>query len=808
LPNKAERFFYKDRFVDGLYAHSYLPRSPKISSISMEGQEIQVYGNAVRFISSSKSIHQTVEAGDGEPKREKSTLHDISRRYPYDIKLSGGSITFNRSSKEDAYRFRIYYQRREITTTTNSKDPVSGFRIRFKKNVNSSTKEEITRVKEAHQGDTVETSDFNPPSRQDNRNNNINVSSNVSSTFSCQRATDCQELLSETIEKKLEFHAKYNKSDEIGTRKVVHSGNRMERRCDHATPSSRRHDLYGCFNDWLGSKDERRELLRKVEQSPEAESYQRFGTYCNLFSNIQMARDSPEQASPDQIRQHGICSTSEQDGRCSIKGPLANIKKNLELMPAKTNKTQSLLYSRKGQQRSRHVVTKKRSPRLESQGEDIQFDSFNLESSYSRLIRRLREQENAQVLQLGSRLKSFRTRRDVNILERQGSIIRKSAMDLTAESSKQDRKRTSRDNPDHTLLEDGILVSSDTTVSSGFPKVITASSSKHRYRKIRLGSRAIGQQALSNRMEAIRSTLKKQGLSDKAISLIQASTAASTNRAYNSIWRAWYRWCQQRKVNIVEATVTEITNFLAELFESHGQAYVSLARSALASWFNLVLDNSLSSYEPIKRLLKGTFNLDPPKPRYLEMFDIQKVFTFIKDNWQDNNNLSLNDLTAKTAFLLASSALLRSSDLARISSHSIKISQDSLSFIVRSPKERTIKRPHKIVNLQSSSDQSLCPVLATTCYLQRTSQRSLHDSLFVHKFLLPASKDKIAKWLSYVLERSGIDSSFKPHSIRSASATHLINLGTPIDKVLALGNWTSRSVFTKFYDRSSSTKKQ
>jgi site-specific recombinase XerD len=185
------------------------------------------------------------------------------------------------------------------------------------------------------------------------------------------------------------------------------------------------------------------------------------------------------------------------------------------------------------------------------------------------------------------------------------------------------------------------------------------------------------------------------------------------------------------------------------------------------------------------------------------------VYNFIDKHWADQRSISFSDLSHKTAFLLAGKGIMRSSDLARISFSSIRFNNTQVTFMVKQPKESNISEPHRLVQLACTLPRSSCAVCTLRIYLARTNEHRDDICNRDHLFLsydgsfTPVSSQRLAKWIVNVLQRAGIDTSiFKAHSVRSASATQLINQGVTVDQVMRQAHWRSRSVFTKFYDRS------
>ena len=63
-------------------------------------------------------------------------------------------------------------------------------------------------------------------------------------------------------------------------------------------------------------------------------------------------------------------------------------------------------------------------------------------------------------------------------------------------------------------------------------------------------------------------------------------------------------------------------------------------------------------------------------------------------------------------------------------------------------------------------------------------------------------KRTVANWVLKMLDLSGIDTTkFKPHSLRSSSTSKVANEGINVGDILSMGNWSSESVWQKFYHK-------
>ena len=64
----------------------------------------------------------------------------------------------------------------------------------------------------------------------------------------------------------------------------------------------------------------------------------------------------------------------------------------------------------------------------------------------------------------------------------------------------------------------------------------------------------------------------------------------------------------------------------------------------------------------------------------------------------------------------------------------------------------------------------------------------------------PVSSSTLARWLKSMLEKAGIDTGiFKAHSVRGAATSAAAGAGVTTADILKAANWSSESVFTKFY---------
>ena len=86
-----------------------------------------------------------------------------------------------------------------------------------------------------------------------------------------------------------------------------------------------------------------------------------------------------------------------------------------------------------------------------------------------------------------------------------------------------------------------------------------------------------------------------------------------------------------------------------------------------------------------------------------------------------------------------------------------------------------------------------------------------HPGIFLFRYVNDLDQclgaERLAKRLLHIMQQCGIDTAtYKAHSLRGATATHLLRLGLPVGWVQTRGNWTSQSTLDTYYNRLHNTK--
>ena len=208
-----------------------------------------------------------------------------------------------------------------------------------------------------------------------------------------------------------------------------------------------------------------------------------------------------------------------------------------------------------------------------------------------------------------------------------------------------------------------------------------------------------------------------------------------------------------------------------------------------------------SKFHILPRLVKGCFNLNPPKARYAFLWDVSTVLRFLFTLYP-LEELTLKMLTLKLVALLALSSAARAQTLSALDIKYTNFSGDSVIFNIHQLLKTS--RPGTSLSsvvLKQFVKPELCVVTTLKSYLNRTASVRKSNSLFVsYVNYNKVTTCTLARWLKTVLHLAGIDISiFKAHSFRGASTTAAFNAGCSLKDILSTANWTSARTFYKFY---------
>jgi integrase len=216
----------------------------------------------------------------------------------------------------------------------------------------------------------------------------------------------------------------------------------------------------------------------------------------------------------------------------------------------------------------------------------------------------------------------------------------------------------------------------------------------------------------------------------------------------------------------------------------------------------------IGEHPVVIKLLKGCYNLNPPRPKYNKTWDPAQVLSFLS-SLGDNNELSLSVLARKMVTLIALATLMRVSEISAIVYKSVVFNNGGVRFSLESPRKTQKSGPLQTFSLAACADSKIFTAGAVKSYLEMTE--SLRTDVNMDRLVIavipphkPVSPNTTSRWIKSVLKSAGVNTDeYGAHSTRSAAASKASASGLSIDAILKAGSWAQESTFRKFYNRPS-----
>ena len=323
-----------------------------------------------------------------------------------------------------------------------------------------------------------------------------------------------------------------------------------------------------------------------------------------------------------------------------------------------------------------------------------------------------------------------------------------------------------------------------------------------------------GTQPILSGLDSFREELTKVGFSKESSSLLLQSWKPGTQSAYNTPWNKWTRWCNSRKTDPFRSSVVDIGNFLAEEFD-RGLEYrtLNVYRSAISALHPSVDGTPVGAHPLIKRLMSGVFNGRPPKARYADTWDVNRVLLHCA-SLGENKDLTLKQTTTKTAMLMALTTACRGSELQKMNPLLMKWNPEEVTITLDKPiKTSKQGKPNYQTSIKRFPlDRKIDAMACLQDYLEATEEFRTSNARKTHLFLSftaphnPVQPCTIARWLKTVMTEAGIDTSvYKAHSTRAASTAKARAQGLSVEQIVNRAQWSNAATYYKFYCREVNT---
>lgn len=298
-------------------------------------------------------------------------------------------------------------------------------------------------------------------------------------------------------------------------------------------------------------------------------------------------------------------------------------------------------------------------------------------------------------------------------------------------------------------------------------------------------------------------TEQLEGMSSQAKSLIIDSLAPGTRKQYRSALRAWDLYCQDTATPNRPSPIS-VVNYLSTLTES--KAFSTIATHKAAICFladqHYKVSPPLRDDNLIRRLMRGLFRRKPPGARYSHTWDPTLVLNYLAGLGR-NEDLPLELLTHKLATLLALCSPQRVSELSILSLEHLRFDRNGMTFFINTRNKNRRSGPPKEAVFESHPERhEVCPIACINAYLVATMDHRRTQYLLTNINNGEAVKaTTTAGWIRSVLQKAGIPTSFKAHSVRSASTSKAFAKGLPLPTIIRAANWATDSTFFTHYCR-------
>ncbi len=586
------------------------------------------------------------------------------------------------------------------------------------------------------------------------------------------------------------------------------------------------HD-YGCVSPWMGSPHQQQTDQRNLgEAHSPVKTHKLVGNAGSISRPATLQRSDQEQVGPSKIRQHNCSVLSEQTRGDKIPRPLFSVMAAPEVVHGSKHNHKSSPHSRTIKRDSRQTVQRNpiKSDRMVIDISNSESNILDLGSSSHRPVRLNREQETSDILFTGTRSECPGDGCIYHLLGGH-SCLRLSSSNITEQSSEKDTRGELHCGTDSPIMAKTALVSNDTRSSD----ISATKTTKSQQSSVSVQGKSSSPRPSISKFSCVE-TVKRQkvakGFSDRTADTMASARRQSTSGTYDARINRFRSWCEERNVNPISAAVTEVAEFLQELFDKNKFSPTTIAgyKSAISVVHQGFDGRPLGQNKDLCTLITGMYQLRPAKRVLIPNWSLPLVLNMLlKPPFEPLETADIKFVTLKTVFLVAVTSGRRVSEIHALSVDDQHLRWEGNGRGVRLltntqflAKNESLKNPGKDIFL-SSFDRFIsdpeegfwCPCRALKVYLKRTSAvRGETSKLFltfkkgnVHG----ASKDSISRWIvdtvkiAYELAGNDDFTVARAHDTRSLSSSWALFQGVRVDEIMRAAFWSAETTFTSFY---------
>lgn len=164
-----------------------------------------------------------------------------------------------------------------------------------------------------------------------------------------------------------------------------------------------------------------------------------------------------------------------------------------------------------------------------------------------------------------------------------------------------------------------------------------------------------------------RECLERLGSSLDVVCMIQSARTASTKACYVAKWATFQKLCLERDVDPTSCPLSYVLSFLQLLDRNLAFSTIKTCTTAISSYHEGFTNRTVFNHPLMKCFLKGAHRQRPVSCRLLSQWALVLVlYTLSKDPLEPLDQVSLKNLSFKTALLLALMSAKRVSNLSAL----------------------------------------------------------------------------------------------------------------------------------------------
>ena len=804
----------KNRSKGCIFLSENCSERPEVSEVSLEGQSVSVQVMPVWPSISPKIVHETAETSHGPTATQWYSGGHLSGRYHLDKWQPGDAEGTHRNDSLATGTPGVCCQLRQVSVGTSEADRIPGFHLRHSSHAGTTPSRESAEYQAEMHGNDEQYSCNRQGIGKVVGETDIHCEGYFARTSALQTTSNAENKSIVTGGSELRSSGGANQGVQGRTCLVDRQPGKLEwPYYDKGQP--RPGDAYQnrCLKTRLGCSEPGHEYSGSLVRPGETGAHQPIGVESSILCPKGIHQGHDKHPSAPQGRQQSDSGSDQQDGGPQVGDTSGSDAQHMGVLFVE-------IYNVNGRAHPRGVQPGSGLSESHIHGfQQLEVDALHDRGNQqpvgapgSGLVCRSTECSDWEVCQLETGSRGMADGCLHNEMGQHHGVCIPTVL-YDRQMFSQDNTGTGGAGHNNTSVADTTMVSQSFDNAGGQPSVAATDSSSIDLADRQQSSIDAKRTAMSSGMAGLRETWQAAGLSEQAARVMENARRPGTQSAYNSPWGKWVAWCGPRKISPFQASVADITNFLADMIEN-GMEYSTLNvyRSALSAYHPEIQGHKVGQHPLVVQFMKGAFNMNPPKPRYSTTWSVDKVLNHIKDMGQ-NELLSLKLLTMKLAMLMALTSAGRAQELHCLDptlmqdhGHQVVFPLGKLTKALRPSKPQI-----ELKFMQFEADPHLDVVACLRHYLQVTNPFRDSPEKRKHLFLgfstphNPVVTCTISRWLKELMSAAGIDTSvYIGHSVRGAATSKAKTLGLSSAQIIARANWSRVETFHKFYYKGTS----